>query len=152
MSIFKTIKELQVMSMNTKMVQMASYGDLNLYRHKPKIMYPYVNLDVVQSETQNYSKKYTVRLYACDRNEPYIAYNKCEKILDSLLKSSNLDVSNYTTKFFNLDFGDQVNGAFVDAVIEVAMDFECRIEEEFVLTENLSGFIITEDGDFIIQE
>ena len=131
---------------------MSSYGDINLYNHKTTIKYPYVNLDVVQSETINYLKKYTIRVYVCDRNEPYIAFNKCEKILDSLLKSSNLDVSNYITKFFTLNHSDNVNGAYADAIIEAPVEYECRFEDEYILQEDLSGLVITEEGDLLIQE
>jgi hypothetical protein len=152
MSVFKTIKDLQLQAINTKMVQMASYGAIDLYDNKATVKYPYVNLDVVDCSVKSYTKAYNVRIYACDRNEPYIAYNKCENIIDNLLKSSNLGIENYTIKFFTLNFNDIVNGAYVDAIIEVPADIECRYEDEMVLLENLEGFVVTEDGDYVIQE
>lgn len=148
--IYKKIKELQILSLNTKMVNMSSFGDIQEFDNKPTIKYPYVNLDVVNSSINGYVANYTVRVYVCDRNTPYIAYNKCETIINSLLKNPQLDIRNYTINYFMNDFQDEVHGVWADVSFEAILNIEC---EEHVV-DNGDGYILIDDVNykFILSE
>lgn len=140
--ILKLINDLQIAAVNTMMCSMASYGDLSLYDNKATIAYPYVNFDVVSSLVSKSSlKTYTIRVYVCDRNEPYVAYNKTEMILDTIM--NDLQIEKYTVNYFTLDFKDQVNGVWADVQIDDIIEFIC-IEDS-----GLVNYVILENGDVI---
>lgn len=143
--IHKLADKLKLISINTPMVQMASFGDISLYNNKPTIKYPYVNIDVVNSQKVSGIKNYTIRFYVCDRNEPYVAYNKAETILDSIMNNIDVDVENYTTNYFNLDFQDDVNGVWCDATIQMRLELDCSN----YIPEDESEYILQENGDLI---
>ena len=129
---------------------MASFGDISLYDDKATIAYPYVNFDIVNSSVINYVKTYTIRMYVCDRNIPYIAYNKTELIADDLLKTLDTDV--YNMNYFTLDFKDVVNGVWCDFEIQTALEGGCTYNSLFnnsLLLED-GNFIVLENGDLII--
>lgn len=118
MGIVEIVNNIKVTSMSIPTCNMASFGDISLYDNKATIKYPYVNIDVVNNNVVNNSnKKYTFRIYICDRNEPYLAYNKCELILDTLM--NKLQIENYTTSYFTLNFQDVVNGIYADVNYEI---------------------------------
>lgn len=143
MGIVEIVNKLKVDAMSIPTTNMASFGDISLYDNKATIRYPYVNIDVVNSNVINNSnKKYTFRIYVCDRNEPYLAYNKCELILDTLL--NQLDISNYTVNYFTLNFQDVVNGIYADITFEANVDLICA-----VLPSGEKGYIILENSDFV---
>lgn len=125
MGLLKIANELKVLAINTNTVNQSSFGDISLYDNKATIRYPYVNFDIVTSYVNNNTITYTIRIYVCDRNEPYIAYNKTKLILDSILKHHTLDVTNYTTQFFTLNFKDLVNGCWADFKIEEVVEYNC---------------------------
>lgn len=129
------------------LVNMSSVGDLTLFDHKPTIMYPYVNVDVVSNTIVGSLKTYVLRIYVCDRNEPYIAYNKTELIITDIMQS--LEVDNYTINYFNNDFQDVVNGVYADVAFQVPMG--CSAESIFDYSLFRDTFIILENGDFLIQ-
>ena len=125
--------------------------------NKSIIKYPYVNIDVVSNDVvSNNNKTYTFRIYVCDKNEPYIAYNKCELILDTLLNS--LEVNNYKTNYFTLSFKDMINGIFADVTIDSTINLSCIVSEEdkeFIVLENsdfIKYFLLKEDGSKIELE
>ena len=124
---------------------MASFGNIMDYDNKPNIKYPYVNIDVVNSVVQNFAQTYTFRIYVCDRNKPYIAYNKTEAILNTFLKNNEVFAVNYTINYFSIDFKDQVNGVWVDMTIQTPLVTEC-IAPKIVEDES---YIITDNGDLI---
>jgi hypothetical protein len=127
------------------MVNMASVGDMSLYDNKATIRYPYVNLDVVSSSVVNYSKKYTIRLYVCDRQKDIlVSYNKTELIADNILK--DLQMTNYVVNYFHNDFQDDVDGVWVDFQYEIAVTSECTYATLF------NANILLEDGNFIMLE
>lgn len=134
-------------------VNMSSVGDISLYDNKSDIKYPYVNIDVVSASVVNYSKKYTIRMYVCDKqNDVQIAYNKTELILDNILKG--MDINNYTINFFNMDFQDIVNGVYADFEFETTVMGQCAYEGLFdsnILLED-GSFILLENGDLISLE
>ena len=148
MNIYNLMNKLKHEAIKHKMVNMASFGEIGLYNDKATIAYPYVNFDVVNSSTTNFIKKYTIRIYICDRNEPYIAYNKTETILDDILKQ--LEIEKYFVNYFTLEFADVVNGVFCDFEIETALSGDCNYETLFdsYLTED-GGYILQENGDLI---
>lgn len=129
------------------LVNMASVGDISLYDDKATIKYPYVNVDVVSNYINQFLKTYTMRIYVCDRNEPYIAYNKTELIITDIMQS--LEIETYTVNYFNLDFKDIVNGVYADVSFQLPMG--CTAESVFDYSLFKDTFIILENGDFLIQ-
>lgn len=140
MGLYRTINDLKLVAINTKMVNMSSFGDIQEYNNKATIVYPYINLDVVTSNVNNYSIKYTIRVYVCDRNSDYIAYNKTETILNTFLKNNDVDINNYTINYFRNDFQDGVYGVWCDIVFEDKVETECNV------------YSLPESGDYILQE
>lgn len=138
--IHKIADNLKLIAINTPMCNMASFGDISLYDHKATIKYPYVNIDVVNSSNRGGAKTYTLRVYVCDRNEPYVAYNKCESILDSFMHDTEIQMENYTTNFFTLDFQDSVNGVWSDVQLSYAQENDCynipAVGDQYILMEN----------------
>lgn len=150
--IYQLANQLKYEAIKHPMVNMASFGSLSLYDDKATIAYPYVNFDVIRSNVRSYLNTYTVRMYVVDRNDPYIAYNKCEVIINNILKSKEID--NYSIEYFTLEYKDIVNGAFVDFNIDVRLDGNCVYDSLFndnLLLEN-GGFVLQENGDLIILE
>ena len=143
--IYPLMSDLKLNAIKHPMVNMASVGDMSLYDNKATIRYPYVNFDIVSSSIVNYSKKYTIRLYVCDRQkDTLVSYNKTELIADNLLKK--LQMNNYIVNYFHNDFQDDVDGVWVDFQYEIAVTSECTYETL------LNGSILLEDGNFIILE
>ena len=143
--IYPLMSDLKLNAIKHPMVNMASVGDMSLYDNKATIRYPYVNFDIVSSSIVNYSKKYTIRLYVCDRQkDTLVSYNKTELIADNLLKK--LQMNNYVVNYFHNDFQDDVDGVWVDFQYEIAVTSECTYETL------LNGSILLEDGNFIILE
>lgn len=145
MGVYRVANDLKVLAMNQKMCNMASFGAIEEYDNKTTIKYPYVNIDIVNSYIQGYSKKYTFRIYVCDRNKPYVAYNKTEVILDTFLKSVDLDITNYTVNYFRYDFQDDIHGVFADIQVEDKVLTEC---DTFTLPDE-GSYILQENGDLI---
>lgn len=145
MGIYSITNKLKNIAINTPMVQMASFGDIMNYDDKATIKYPYVNIDVVSATIVNYAQTYTFRIYVCDRNEPYIAYNKTETIINTFLKNNEINAVGYTINYFSYDFKDQVNGVWADITIQVPLVTEC---DTFEIIENES-YVLMENGDLI---
>lgn len=145
MGIYSITNKLKEVAINTPMVQMASFGDIMEYDNKATIKYPYVNIDVVNARIVNFAQTYTFRVYVCDRNAPYIAYNKTETIINTFLKDNNIYVKDYTLNYFTIDFKDRVNGVWADVTVEVPLVTEC---DPFTIIENES-YILMENGDLI---
>lgn len=142
--IYPLINKAKFQAIRHPLVQMASFGALELFDDKATIQYPYVNFDIVTSSVLNYLKTYIIRMYVCDRNEPYIAYNKTEVIADNILKS--LEIERYTTNYFTLEFKDVTNGVWVDFEIQIPIAGDCSYDSLF------NSNLLLEDGDFILQE
>lgn len=155
MGIYTTINKLQILAINTKMVNMCSFGDIMLFDNKATIKYPYVNIDVVNASVTNFVQTYTFRIYVCDRNAPYIAYNKAETILNTFLKNNAIDITNYTINYFTLNFKDIVNGVWADIIIQVPLVTECDafidLSEGYITQQN-DKFILNESNDLIKTE
>lgn len=145
MGIYSITNKLKNIAINTPMVQMASFGDIMDYDHRATIKYPYVNIDVVSASVVNYAQNYTFRIYVCDRNDPYIAYNKAETIINTFLKNNEISAVRYTINYFTLDFKDQVNGVWADIQVEVPVVTEC---DTFEVIEN-ETYVLMENGDLI---
>lgn len=141
------VDKVKFQSISHPLVNMASVGDITIFDNKPTIAYPYVNVDVVSCLRKNFLKTYTLRLYVCDRNEPYIAYNKTELILTEILEQ--LDIFDVTINYFNNDFQDIVNGVYVDVQFQVPIG--CSSESIFDYGLFTDTFIILENGDYLIQ-
>lgn len=147
--VYPLINKAKYQAIRHPLVNMSSFGSLELYDNKATIKYPYVNFDIVNSSVVNYLKTYTIRMYVCDRNEPYIAYNKSEVIADDILKS--LDIDNYVINYFTLEFKDVTNGVWADFQIQVPLKGSCTYDSLFndsLLLEN-DNFILQENGDLI---
>lgn len=142
--ITRVIDKLKIYAINTPMVNQASFGDISLYNHKTTIKYPYINFDVINSTNRNGIKTYKFRIYVCDRNEPLTAYNKTEVILDTLLNNIELQITNYVTNYFTLNFQDVVNGVFVDIDYEEQQQLEC-----LSVLDDGDDYILMENGDLI---
>lgn len=145
MGVYRITNKLKEIAINTSMVNMASFGDIMEYDNKATIKYPYVNIDIVTANVVNFAQSYTFRIYVCDRNKPYVAYNKTEAIINKFLKNNDISAVNYTLNYFSIDFKDQVNGVWADIIIQVPLVTECN---ESMLIESESYFI-TENGDLI---
>lgn len=129
--IYNVAEKLKDTAIRNPMVSMSSFGDIQLYNNKASVKYPYVNFDVVSSYVSNFVKTYTMRIYSCDRNEPYIAYNKAEMIIDDILK--RLGIDGYTVNYFTLNFKDMINGCWADFEIETSI-----VQDECDYTQLLS--------------
>ena len=145
MGVYRITNKLKEIAINTSMVNMASFGDIMEYDNKATIKYPYVNIDIVTANVVNFAQSYTFRIYVCDRNKPYVAYNKTEAIINKILKNNDISAVNYTLNYFSIDFKDQVNGVWADIIIQVPLVTECN---ESMLIESES-YIITDNGDLI---
>lgn len=152
MGIYRLSEDLKILAINTSMVNQSSAGDIQLYNNSSIIKYPFVNFDVVSSSVIRGVKRYKIRIYVCDRNNPYIAYNKTELILDNILKNYYLDISTYIANYFTLDFMDLVNGVWADFELDIPLESECLIEQGNILLEDKTGYVVDEDGNFIKQE
>ena len=147
--IYNVAEKLKDTAIRNPMVGMSSFGDIQLYNNKASIKYPYVNFDIVSSYVSNFVKTYTMRIYSCDRNEPYIAYNKAEMIIDDILK--RLEIDGYTVNYFTLNFKDMINGCWADFEIETSIvQDECDYTQ--LLSDTAENFYdIDSNGDFIIN-
>lgn len=145
MGIYNIVNKLKTIAINIPMVNQSSFGDLMDYDNKATIKYPYVNIDCLTSSIVNYAQNYTFRIYVCDRNEPYIAYNKTEAIINTFLKNNEISAERYTLYYFSYNFKDQVNGVYADIQVEVPLVFDC---DEIQALEN-DSYIITDNGDLI---
>lgn len=141
------VDKVKFQSISHPLVNMASVGDITIFDNKATIAYPYVNVDVVNCLRKNFLKTYTLRIYVCDRNEPYIAYNKTELILTEILEQ--LDIFDVTINYFNNDFQDVVNGVYVDVQFQVPIG--CASESIFDYSLFNDTFIILENGDYLIN-
>lgn len=141
------VDKVKFQAISHPLVNMASVGDISLFDNKATIAYPYVNVDVVNCLRKDFLKTYTLRIYVCDRNEPYIAYNKTELILTEVLEQ--LDILDININYFNNDFQDVVNGVYADVQFQVPIG--CATESIFDYSLFTDVFIILENGDFLIQ-
>lgn len=147
--IYNVAEKLKDTAIRNPMVSMSSFGDIQLYNNKASVKYPYVNFDIVSSYVSNFVKTYTMRIYSCDRNEPYIAYNKAEMIIDDILK--RLEIDGYTVNYFTLNFKDMINGCWADFEIETSIvQDECDYTQ--LLSDTVKNFYdIDSNGDYIIN-
>jgi len=141
------IDKIKFQSISHPLVNMASVGDISIFDNKATIAYPYVNLDVINCYKKDFLKTYTIRMYVCDRNEPYMAYNKTELILTEVLEQ--LEISDLTINYFNNDFQDCVNGVYADVQFEIPVG--CAKEAIFDYSLFNDTFIILENGDYLIN-
>jgi hypothetical protein len=142
--IAKVIDDLKITAMNTSLVNMVAFGDISLFNEKKTIKYPYVNIDIVESNITGGVKQHKFRIYVCDRNDIVTAYNKTELILDQILKSENYYTENYLVNYFTENFKDVTTGVYVDVNVEEDIITECDLSE----AEEI-GFILQENGDLI---
>ena len=121
--ILNIVNNLKLAAINSPMCNQSSFGDITLYDNKSDIKYPYCNIDVVSGFVSDFSIEYTIRLYVCDRNEPYIAYNKTEQILTQILVTKGTDLSNHEIVSIYIS-----NKDFYDKLIKRSMD----IQKEYI--------------------
>lgn len=148
--ILPLIEKLKYNAIRNPLVNMSSFGDIQLYNNKSTIAYPYVNWDVVSANVFNQIKTYTIRIYVCDRNlSPYNAYNKTETILDDLLQE--LEIYKYNVQYFTLNYGDVVDGVYADLQIDTKMEGNCVYQSLFshMLLEE-GSFELLEDGSLVM--
>ena len=153
--IYPILNLIKTAAINHPLVNMSSIGLIEEYDNKPNIKYPYVNIDIVNSSITNGSKKYTIRLYVIDKQKDrLVAWNKCELIIDNLLKN-NLMIEKYFVNYFTNDYLDYVDGCYVDVEYEINEKVECNIND-FIsgnfLTLESGAYILNEDGSFIKLE
>lgn len=153
MGIYNLIEKLKELAIEIPMVSGCSIGDVMKYDDKASVKYPYVNIDVVKADVKNFVQTYTLRIYTLDRNKPYIAFNKCENILNTFLKNNDLDTVNYLINYCTLDYKDMVNGCWTDMEITVPLVTECDtftdLGEGYINQEQNSKYILNEEGDLI---
>jgi hypothetical protein len=150
--ILPVFENIQQKVISHPLVNMCSYGDIQLYNNKKTIKYPFVNLDIISSNLINNVSTYSIRMYVCDRNEtPFIAYNKCETIAVQIMK--NFEQNNVKLNYFTLDFKDVVDGVFVDFNVDVVANFDCEIPYDVLSFDKLlsTGYTMDENGDIIIN-
>lgn len=140
MGIYELVKYIKRKAIELPMCNYSDFGDLSLYEEK-EVLYPLINIDIVNSKVvDNSTKAYTFRIYSMDRNQPYIAYNKCEDLLITLM--NQLTITDFTSTFFTLNFKDVINGCYCDVTFTTPIGLECIFSEE-------TGYFILENGDFI---
>lgn len=152
--IYPLINQIKAIAIQDPLVNMASYGDIQLFNNKSTIKYPYVNLDIVNTNKSGGSKKYTIRIYVVDRQyDVTVAHNKCELILDQLMK--NLEIDKYTTNFVVEEFQDVASGVWCDITAEIGMSLGCNFLQLFrnvnILLE-VNDYVMNEEGDLIMLE
>ena len=148
--IYKEIQIIKQQAIRLQGINMCSFGAIQEIDDKKSIFYPLVNVDVVKGQTINNSvQKHTVRIYVMDRNAPYIAYNKCELLLNELMLL--LEIPTFTINYFNYNYSDfefknsnKVNGVYCDVEIESEIKLKCIYDE---LADK--SFVITEESDYI---
>lgn len=151
--IYPVINQIKAVAIQDPLVNMASYGDIQLYNNKSTVKYPYVNLDIVSTNKVGGSKKYTIRVYVVDRQyDVTVAHNKCELILEQLMK--NLEIDKYTINYVVEEFNDIASGVWCDINYEIGTSLGCsfnQLFDSFILLEQ-GGYIMTEEGDLIMLE
>jgi hypothetical protein len=141
MGIYKTINNLKVDAGTINSIKSVGIGSIQLYNEKSDIEYPYCNFDIISSKTiGNFVKEYSIRVYVIDRNEPYIAFNKCELALKTLMDYIQLE--SFVINYFTLDFKDNVNGVYADIIVDGSNHLQCINYDE-------KGYITLENGDLI---
>lgn len=135
------INELKILCINTPLVEQVAYGDISEYNNK-QVKYPYINLDIVDTNFRRGILYHTIRFYVMDRNiNTLISLNKCESILDSIMKNNQMQIVDYSGNPFVLDYKDQINGYWTD--IEIP-------EVVFVSVDPLCGNVDTELNSWTI--
>jgi hypothetical protein len=155
MGIYKLASDIKKMAIMTPNVAMASFGDISLYDNKSIILYPYVNIDIINDIVDgNANCTYKFAIYVIDRNDEYEAYNKCELILDELMQK--LQIENYNTNFIHKDFQDQVIGVYTELSYEDTIGLSCQYYEYGALiTEEelpIDQYITTNNNKLISKE
>lgn len=123
MQLIELINNIIEISKNNTTCNQALFGDIRLYDDM-EVLYPLINIDIVKSKVTNNCKTYTFRIYAIDKNiNPYIAYNKCELLLNQIL--GECEIYNFLINYFDLDYKDQVSGTYTDIQYSIKMNTEC---------------------------
>lgn len=124
MTLSDIITKLEFNASQISNCNMVGVGDIRLFDEKPNILYPYINLDIISDEVFHGSmKKWKFRIYVVDRNEPYIAYNKCELIIGEFL--NQLEINEYTLNYMTLSYQDMVHGVFTDVSFDASLTVNC---------------------------
>lgn len=141
------IKNLKLICLNTEMVQQVSYGNILEYTQK-SIKYPYINIDILDTQKLNGVLYHNVRLYVMDRNtNELITYNKCEIILDNILKDPELQIPIYYANPFTLNFKDLISGYYCD--IQIPEVYLSKPKSDCDYPEESSDYTILDSGDYI---
>lgn len=141
MGVYNIINKLKINALTVQGVNSVEYGDIQLYNNKADIEYPYINFDILSSNViGNGAKTYIIRAYFIDRNEPYEAYSKTEDISDNFM--DKLEIQNYITNYFTMEFNDNVSGVFIDIQFESILSIDC-------IPYTGIGYVILENGDFL---
>lgn len=146
--IYKEIQIIKQKAIRLQGINMSTFGAIQEIDDKKSIFYPLCNVDVVKGQTINNSvQKHTVRIYIMDRNSPFIAYNKCELLMNELMLL--LEIPTFTINYFNYNYSDfefknsnRVNGVYCDVEIESEIQLKCIYDED-------NRFIITEESDYV---
>lgn len=153
MGIYNLINKLKETATDIPMVNQCTFGDINDYNEKASNEYPYVNIDIIKADVVNFAQTYTFRIYVCDINKPFTAYNKTENILNTFLKRNGIDTVNYDVNYFSIDFKDMINGVWADMLITVPLVTECDtfvdLGEGYITDETNDNYVLSEDGDLI---
>lgn len=153
--IYTILQSLKQSFINHPLVNTSMTGSLIEYENI-SIKYPLVNVDVLTSNVKNDVEYTTVRIHALDRNkDPLVSYNKCQKIVNDVLRNLTPRQKNYTLSYVLDEFNDVIAGCTVDISIEGKLESRCDYQEligNYVITELGEQYVITENGAYVIVE
>lgn len=148
--LYNLLDNLKITAIQHPLVQMSAIDDLVEYQNRP-VRYPFVNINVVDSNVTNGLKKYNVRIYVLDRQKNVnVAWNKTEIILEDILKQAGF--KNYNIYYFKDDFNDIVSGCYCDIKYEnirAGKGSETGTCDYRAITD---GYIVQQDEDYITQQ
>lgn len=125
MTLSDVVTKLEFNASQISNCSMVGIGDIRLFDDKASTMYPYINLDIISDEVFNGSiKAWKFRIYAVDRNEPYLAYNKCELMIGELL--NQMEILDYTLNYITLNYQDLIHGVFTDVSFDASLTVNCN--------------------------
>lgn len=147
--LYNLLENLKITAIQHPLVQMSAIDDLIEYQNRP-VRYPFVNINIVDSNVTNGLKRYNVRIYVLDiQRNVNVAWNKCELILEDILKQNGF--KNYNIFYFKDDFKDIVSGCYCDIKYENirSKGSETGICDYNAITNN---YLNTQDTDYMTQQ
>lgn len=153
--IYSTLQNLKQSFINHPLVNMSMVGSLIEYENI-SVKYPLVNIDVLTTSIKNDIENSTIRIHVLDRNkDPLVSYNKCQKIINDVLRNLSPRQKNYTVTYVVDEFNDMIAGCYSDIIIEDKLNGRCDYQEligNYVITELGEQYVVTETGAYITVE